>query len=187
MDGKDIDFDFKLRAANYHLLRLYSIFQEHKKIFYDTVSDASKSTPEEIMIFFYHCDAFLYEMSSCFDMILQYVFEKCSLDIQINQIKWAKQYKKALEKKSPKIYKILEDVSKEWWFNDLKVNRDYIAHHGRPNIGFEVDDKEVRFPFFGNPGLPKRPIHERRIMFEQGDLWGDKMSKLFMAVKAEFS
>ncbi|OGG12897.1 hypothetical protein A2773_01665 [Candidatus Gottesmanbacteria bacterium RIFCSPHIGHO2_01_FULL_39_10] len=130
---------------------------------------------------------FLYELSSCFDMLLQYVYEKLPLGIGIEKIKWSPEFKKALKDKSEEVYKIIEEASQEWWFNDLRVNRDYIAHHGRPNIGFEFNKSEVKFPFFGHPGIPKRPIHERREMFEHCDLWGRNISDLFKRVKTVLS
>lgn len=184
MEDKEQDFNFKLGAAKYHLQRLNLIFNTHKNLFHKSCLDPSSKTPKEIMEFFYHCDAFLYELSSCFDMLLQYVYEKYSLGIGVQKIKWNVEYKLILKSKSGVTYEIIEEASNEWWFNDLRVNRDYIAHHGRPSIGFEFNEKEVKFPFFGNPGLPKRPIHERRVMFEHGDLWGKKMSELFRAIKA---
>lgn len=172
-------FAFKLGAAKYHLQQLRSIFKSHNQLFFEWSQKPESYTPKEIIPFFYYYDAFLYELVSCFDMILQYLAAKCNLQINDKTISWNNlEFKQELRRKCPNAFSKIESEYGEWWFEDLRTARNYIAHHDRPPLGLERNDKGITLLFFYIPGL-----HQGREMFEQCDFWGSNISKLFKSIE----
>ena len=171
-------FEYKLGAAKYHLKQLKDIFDIHQQLFHNLASNTTAKTPVEIMPFFYHYDAFLYELGSCFDMSLYYLTEKHKLKISERNIGWNKEYRAELKAKCPKAFEAITKEYNEWWFEDLRTARNYIAHHDSPPLGMEYTEKGVSLLFFYIPRL-----HQRREMFEQCNIWGTNISKLFQTVE----
>lgn len=175
---KNRAFAYKLGASRYHLGRLKLIFKEHQEIFYKLAKEPHINTPSEVMPFFYHYDAFLYELSSCFDMTLQYLSEKHNLGFEEKDIGWNPEYKKELKLKCSKAFEIINNEYKQWWFEDLRSARNYITHHGSPGLGVEFTKAGIALFFFDLPRL-----HQKREMFEQCDIWGQNISNLFRSVE----
>ena len=174
-------FEYKLGAAKYHLKRRRDIFKEHDQLFFKWSDQPNYHTPDELMPFFYHYDAFLYELHSCFDMILYYLSLKHDLKIPEKNIAWGKKYKEALKQRFSEAYEAISREYREyieWWFEDLNTARNYVSHHDRPSLGLERTDAGITLLFFDIPGL-----HQRRELFEQCDIWGNKMSELFKEIE----
>lgn len=171
-------FEYKLGAAKYHLKQMQSIFKEYNQLLFKWSNDPKSRAPAKIIPFFYHHDAFLYELSSCFDMMLYYLASKYNLQVSEKDIGWGKKYKDELEQKYPVVYRTVSKEYDEWWFEDLRTARNYIAHHDSPPLGLEYIDKGITLLFFYIPRL-----HQRREMFEQCDIWRSKISGLFKSVE----
>jgi len=170
-------FAYKLGASKYHLEQLKRLFKKHQQIFYRLATQPRDNTPPEVMPFFYHYDAFLYELGSCFDMTLQFLSVKHKLEIEEKDIGWNHKYKKELKLKCSKAFEIINNEHNQWWFEDLRTARNYITHYGSPGLGVEFTKEGITLFFFELPRL-----HQKREMFEQCDIWGQNISNLFITL-----
>ena len=70
MEDKKRAFGFKLDAVKYHLDKMGFIFNNNKSHFLNITKNSKLPASEEIRPFFFYYDAFLFELVSCFDIIL---------------------------------------------------------------------------------------------------------------------
>jgi hypothetical protein len=170
-------FEYKLHAAKYHLTIMKNSFEHHKQQFVELSKHPNAHTPKELMPFFYSYNSFLYELYSCFDIMLYYVTLKHNINIVERNIGWNDGFKAELKLKSPEAYESISKECDKWWLEDLRRARNYITHHDRPSLGIESNNDDIHL-FFYIPGL-----HERRELFEQCNIWGKSTSKLFQGVE----
>jgi hypothetical protein len=144
------------------------------------VNDSNGHTPAALMPLFYNCDAFLFELWSSFDMILQYIAAKHHIPLNVDQVKLGQNFWGLLAAADRDAHDVLEAAAKEWWFADLRTARHFITHHDRPALMIEYREEppEVVLLSFGAPGM-----HQRRELFSQCDQWGANMSRLFKELR----
>ncbi len=168
------NFSFKLSAATYHLKTIDEIFIRNKEALGDDDSSDNPTRPV-----FYHYNAFVYEICSCFDMTLHYVNKKFDILIEDKSVQWKEdksRFQKALILQQPAIYTLIGDIYDSEWFKALKATRDYLTHNGviALQIDFSKDHVNVINPIIGN-----------KIFHFDCNLWGKEISKFFNKIYSE--
>ena len=77
---------------------------------------------------FYHYDAFVFELLSCFDLILQWVNIKLGLNQRDDRISWGKQqnsYMAKVKVANSDVFDVIDGGFTAWWFADLQESRNY--------------------------------------------------------------
>lgn len=177
-DEKEEAFHFKLSAALFHRDRMHNIIQTCEHYF----ANPSTRPPKEVNPFFYHCDALLFELCSCFDVALHVARLKCRIVIPDRQVRWDnKTFRDAIQQANVTAHAKIDAVAEAEWFRDLSAARNYVTHHNHPAILVDAasDGSRVQFITFGMPGMK-----QHRDLFEQVDRWGRNMAQFWNDLKA---
>ncbi|HWZ66119.1 MAG TPA: hypothetical protein VNX65_05020 [Patescibacteria group bacterium] len=149
-DSKIKAFHFKMNAAHYHHKKMSAVIDKAKADFIPSKKDEEILLPDEL---YFHMDGCLYELYAAFDMILQYLAIKHSLDIADRKIGWNDQFQKVLHNSSLSDFDSIEASTKQRWYYDLRAARIFIAHYDAPVSLVAFDDKRVIAVGFGIPGM----------------------------------
>ena len=79
---------YKLRAARFHYENIESAYHAVKPAMFEWTKNFSSPTPQEVMPIYISLDTFLYQLVSCFDMLLQVVNIRSGVGLPVEQVMW---------------------------------------------------------------------------------------------------
>jgi hypothetical protein len=180
IDAAHSAFAYKLGAAKYHFRQLETLSHEHVPLIIEWTKNHQDPVPSPMMEIFYHLDAFIYQLYSCFDMILQIINIQHGLGVAENKVSWGnednKPFKKKLRLSSPAVYQLLDDAFHADWFVELKRTRDHLAHRGFSalTVAYSEENETVLLML---PGLSL-------LLTERCDMWGNRMAELYKTLSS---
>jgi hypothetical protein len=129
---------YKLGAAWFHYENLVDLCQTQRPTMFEWTKDFRSPTPREMMPIFYHLDAFLYQLVSCFEMLLQVVNIRAGVGLAENRLKWGTgadgatttPFMKRVKANDPSAFDKIQAFYRSDLFASLKRFRDQIAHRG---------------------------------------------------------
>lgn len=172
------DAHFKIMAAQHHLRAMHYVYNREKPGLDAWAKNYPREpSPDTFQPFYYYFDAFLYELVSCFDMILQYVNIKYNLGVPMNQVSWRRSdpFRPRLAQQQPEVYRVIDSAHQDQWYQELLNTRNSVAHRGTIGLMIEYTDDDG-IHYVGIPGLS----HE---FFERCEIWGTKLSELLERVE----
>ena len=131
------DFNFKIQAARYHLKQLKANYSPGKL-------RMSETNPGVANEFYYYADAFLFEASACFDVLMQSVNDRLALGFTLKQVDWTKTaFKEGLRSRNQALYGAIIDATSQPWFKALNEARNMTSHRGQIVFQAEIGPDET--------------------------------------------
>jgi hypothetical protein len=101
------------------------------------------------MPIFYHLDSFLYQLVSCFDMLLQVVNIRSGVGLPVEQVMWkagvnsgtTTRFMKLLKVNDPTTFDKIDDYYRNDLFVSLKKLRDHVAHRGAQGLSISISEE----------------------------------------------
>jgi hypothetical protein len=180
---------YRLRAARYHHNTLEALYSANRAALNSWVRDYPAPTPTVLMPFYYHLDSFLYQLASCFEMLLQIVNIKIGVGFPDTRISWNLEasnrkmtpFMKAVKMKDEILFEKIHHHYKDDLFVSLRNARNFIAHRGALGLYISYSE-ESGMNFARIAGQPIDPGAKSYEPVEQCKAWGDFMGGVIAAI-----
>jgi hypothetical protein len=176
---------YKLGAARFHYNSLESASHDNTAAIAAWARNYPSPLPAEVMPIFYHLDAFLYQLSSCFDMLLQIINIKSGILLPEHQVKWnpytkrgemATFMKKVEKNDNIRFLKVGRYYQAET-FSSLRKTRNHITHRGYLGlyVSYNDDNDDILLTI---PGLSY-------LLLERCEIWGNSVASFVSDIDPE--